>query len=307
MPTGALGFYTVGNIALAAQKFKRLSKDAFDYAACGLDGRVECPYCFGDLSQGSIVFLHDKNGADSQNCRHFLHAECCSAVLRRARQERTPAPCPKCKCEFEESHMVSMPHPFEDPDGWYEALDVHGSNRVPRETVLEALVASLPVEAMEIKGLVWRKGALRGKLTLAECKDILGKIESQLPKIQRPGPRTPPDIEQAEDWFAHWDVGGAGLLTREEATRALLKSFTNHDLPLLREAIDLAWQESTQQNPEFPDMLGPEAFIHRSSGIVGLVQQKYKALKYRKIWCSDDCDTNNRLPRCLSCFSEAAF
>jgi len=201
--------------------------------------------------------------------------------------------------------VVPIPHPFEDSDGWYQALDVHSLDRVPRERVLEALVAALPVEARAIKGLVWRKGALRGKLTRAECKEILGKIENQLPKIQRPGPSTPPNIEQAEDWFAHWDVDGVGMLTKEEATRALLKSFPNHDLPLLREAIDLAWQEEAQRNPEFTDMLGPEAFVNRTSGIVSLVLQKYKAAQYWKIWGSDDCE--NRLPRCLSCFNEAAF
>merc|ERR1712193_102143 len=139
---------------------KRLSQDTGHYDFSALDGRVECPYCFADLCQGSIAFLQDPNGADSQNCCHFLHAECCSAVLKRARKERKQATCPKCQCEFGESHVVPIPHPFEDSDGWYQALDVHSLDRVPRERVLEALVAALPVEAMSIKPMVWRKGAL---------------------------------------------------------------------------------------------------------------------------------------------------
>jgi len=301
IPTGRLGFSTVGAVAIAAQKLKRLSQETRD--VCGaLNGHGECSYCFKDLCQGSIAFLHDQNVPDSQNCRHFLHVDCCSTVLKRARKAEKQATCPKCQCEFGESHVVSMPHPFEDPDGWYQALDVYNLNRVPRERVLEALVAALPIEAIAIKDLVWRKGALRGKLSLAECKEILGKIESQLPKIQRRKPCTPPDIEQAGDWFAHWDKDGVGLLTKEEATRALLKSFPNHDLPLLREAIDLAWQEN-----QFADMLGPEAFDNRTSGIVALMLQKYKAAKYWKIWGSDDCDVKNPLPRCLSCEHSSAF
>jgi hypothetical protein len=200
-----------------------------------------------------------------------------------------------------------MPHPIEDPDGWYRALDTHSSDRVPRGTVLETLVASLPIEATSIKGMVWRKGALRGKLTLQECKEILGKIEHDLSKIQRPQAPPPPEIEKTEQWLAHWDVGGTGILTQEETTRAILKSFPNHDLPLLREAIDLAWQEYAQRTPEFANTIGPEAFANQTSGIVGLVLKKYQAAKYWKIWGSEDSHMENRIPRCLSCFSEAAF
>lgn len=300
-----LGFSDVGFVATAAQKLKRLSKESKDCKCNVHDGRGECPYCFTNLCDRSIVFLNDKNKPDSQNCCHFLHAECCSAIVRRARKEGKHPECPKCKCEFGESHVVSVPHPIDDPDGWYHALDVHSSDRVPRETVLEALVASLPIEAMSIKGLVWRKGAVRGKLTLKECKEILGKVEHDFPNFQRtqstPGP--PPEIEKADEWFAHWDVGGAGFLTQEETTRAILKSFPNYDLPLLREAIDLAWQENAQRSPDSADMIGPEAFANQNSGIVGLVLKKYQALKYWKIWGSDDSD----MPRCLTCRSSAAF
>eukprot|EP00746_Dinoflagellata_sp_MGD_P161047 gnl/MRDRNA2_/MRDRNA2_88066_c0_seq1.p1 gnl/MRDRNA2_/MRDRNA2_88066_c0~~gnl/MRDRNA2_/MRDRNA2_88066_c0_seq1.p1 ORF type:complete len:470 (+),score=74.61 gnl/MRDRNA2_/MRDRNA2_88066_c0_seq1:92-1501(+) len=302
-----LGFNSVGVVAAAAQKLKRLSQESIDYTRNAQDMRGECSHCFANLCERSIVFLNDKSKPDSQNCRHFLHAGCCSAIKRRARKEGKHPECPKCKCEF--GDVVSMPHPLEDPDGWYHALDVHSSDRVPREIVLEALVASLPIEAMSIKGMIWRKGAVRGKLTLKECKEVLSKVEHDLPKIQRtqspPGP--PPNIEKAEEWFAHWDVGGAGFLTQEEATRAMLKSFPNHDLPLLREAIDLAWQENAQLNPDFADTIGPEAFANQKTGIVSLVLKKYQAAKYWKIWGSDDSDMENRIPRCLSCISEAAF
>jgi hypothetical protein len=306
LATPALGFRTAGAVVSAAQKLKRLSQDTKDFATCACNAGIECPYCCADLCKGSIVFLNDKSKPDSHNCQHFLHAECASAILRRARKGVDRPVCPKCKYEFEETHIVSVPHPFEDPDGWYQALDVPDLDRVPRERILEALVAFLPIEAMAIKDLVWRKAALRGKLTSQECKEILGKIEKQMPKIQRPQPCTPPKVEQGDTWFAYWDVGGAGLLTQEEVTRALLRSFPNHDLPLLREAIDLAWQEHVQRNSESVEMLGPEAFANQNSGFMGLVFQKYQGAKYWKIWGSD-CDMKNRLPRCMNSFSDGAF
>jgi hypothetical protein len=305
---GTSGFSTAGLVATAAQKLKRLSQERSEYARTALgtwlDGRVECQYCFANLSERSIVFLKKP---DSQNCCHFLHADCCSAIMKRSKTGSNHPECPKCKCEFDESHVVAMPHPFKDPDGWYQALDVHNSDRVPRERVLEAMLASLPIEAMAVKSMIWRKGALRGKLTLQECREVLSTIEAELPKFQRPQPRPPPQIEQGADWFAHWDADGVGKLLQEEATRALLKSFSDHDLPLLREAIVLAWQENAQCNPECADSLGPEAFTNKNSGFVALVLTKYQAAKYWKIWGSEDSHMENRMPRCLSCISESAF
>jgi len=199
--------------------------------------------------------------------------------------------------------VLPLPHPFEDPDGWYQALDVFGSNRLPREKVLEALVATLPVQVKALRAAVWKKGQLRGKLSFAECQEVLDHLKMEFPKIQRCQAPTLPDIEQTEDWFAYWDAGGAGVLTQEETTRAILKSFPNHDLPVLRAAVDVAWQENAKRNPEFADMVSAEAFYDRDSGIVGLALQKYQAAKYWKIWGTDGCNVNH-LPRCLGCHSD---
>jgi hypothetical protein len=203
--------------------------------------------------------------------------------------------------------VVPLPHPFDDPDGWYQALDVGGLDRLPRDRVLEALTAVLSVKGTALRAAIWKKGKLRGKLTLADCKELLGDLKRDLPKISRKA-STHPDIEQAriEDWFAYWDIGGAGVLTREEARRAILKSFPNHDLPLLRAAIDVAWQQNAQLHPECADMVSSDAFRDGDSGLVCLALQKYKAAKYWKLWGADDCNVGH-LPRCLSCLSDDAL
>jgi len=297
---------------MAAQKLKRLPH--VDQDPCRLlDGRVECPYCFADLCNQAVVFLDNKRNSSCQSCSHFLHAKCCSAIAKRARQEstndiETQPTCPKCQSPFEESEVVPVPHPFEDTDGWYAALDVLESNRLPRERMLEALLASLPVDAATLRAAIWKKGQLRGKLSLSECKEVLAQLQMELPKIQRHQSPVLPDIENAEEWFAHWDVSGAGMLTQEETTRALLKSFPKHDLTVLRAAIDVAWQEYSKLNPNVADMslIGTEAFSDRDSGIVGLALQKYMAAKYWKLWGTDDCNVAH-LPRCLSCLSDDAL
>jgi len=306
VPLNGLSFDTIGTIAAAAQKFKTFSRQGNDEV---WHGKVECAYCFADLCQGPVVYLNDKV-PDCQGCCHFLHAKCCSAIMKRARQEtagdmqKLPK-CPKCQGTFEESHVLPLPNPLEDPEGWYKTLDVFGTDRLPRWKVLEALIATLPIEVKALRAAVWKKGQLRGKLTFAECKEVLDQLEMELPKNKRCQAPVPPDVEQVEDWFAYWDVGGVGMLTQEETTRALLKSFPNHELPILRAAIDVAWQEHARRNTDFSDMVGVEAFSDRNSGIVALALQKYKAAKYWKIWGADGRSVNH-LPSCLSGLSDDA-
>lgn len=246
---------------------------------------LECAYCFDDLRNApAAILLAPQDRLDrfqnraKQSCGHWLHKKCAAAVAAASRISLKAEPiCPSCCTPFQT--WVSVPDPFENPESWFETLDVRKHGTVQRKTVLFALQAALPVEAAVLEALVPGKDADR--LTLSDCTALLAALPEQLSKSKRSPAAGIPEIRYQRAWFFHWEPDREGRLSRQAVTRALVKTFHDYDLLLLRAAIDVSWAEAF---PEGQNMVGMQDVFPEGLGLVDRALAKYKSASHWEAW-----------------------
>jgi hypothetical protein len=178
--------------------------------------------------------------------------------------------CPLCHVKFAQS--LPVPQPFEDPEAWYSALDFSGCGNVSRSDILGALHATLHVRSRWLDQIVCNQENLGDTVSLKECQALLKRIERDQGSAQAKAhdKKIPDHIQHKHAWFDYWDTDGAGLLTQEEVTRALLKTLHSKDALSVHDAIAKAWKEVDQFDSGLVDS---ERVLHPGTGLLDRVIQ----------------------------------
>lgn len=178
--------------------------------------------------------------------------------------------CLLCCKPFESTVMV--PDPIADLDSWFAAVDRSGHGKLERQEVIEALIASIALDVPALEPLVVKCSRLTGKLNRGDCRSLLKMIENKKPQIARLPSEKVPDIRREVDWFKSWDIEDTGMLTRDEATRALLKTFRSLDITRLRGAVHATWPEI---DPHGDGTVSLRTFFRRNTGLVDMALTQY--------------------------------
>lgn len=212
---------------------------------------TECALCFVELHEQHVAGLVDAKGRRS--CPHYFHSECMRLALEDGRCQWA---CVKCKCSF--TAMLDIPDPLKNPEGWFHAVDVDHTKQLNRWEVVDALNATMPIDAekldSELQGLweTWDKTE-SNTITLAEFMNpnggLLSWVRDHRSQVQRRRPAPIPDIKsQREEWFRYWDNpanggDGTGQLTKAETVRALRKTFKQCDMNAISGLVDAMWDD----------------------------------------------------------------
>jgi len=221
-----------------------------------------------------IMPSDDSAGPQARACKHLLHAACCASLEARARAKGTQPACPCCSEQF--GAYVAIPDPKENPQKWFDALDVRKCGKIAKEEAMDALMAVLPIKTAAREQLA--PGCER--VNLACCKAVIEHFQQRESSIKRRQPVPVPKIEDHCNWFSFWDVQDTGLLTKQEVTRALMKTIRNHDPKLLRPAIDDVW---LQKVGDEDDTVGWDRLFDPIAGIVPCTLKKVQAASHWKL------------------------
>jgi len=216
----------------AESKQQQLLRRAAGSAAAA-EKWAECVICFEPLCEARVAVLRRAGPGGRRACSHFFHQECAEACPREKG-------CPLCRAEYGE--VVPVP-PLYSAEEWFKAIDVDGSGLLEEREVLQAVVATVPVDPEVLEAVVpalWSSlgrapGEALGFEELAGPAGFLGQLQDAFQDLSR-APSPSPAAGQAElpcpdlgidktAWFDHWDTDGSGVLEREEVVRGLVKGF----------------------------------------------------------------------------------
>eukprot|EP00756_Hemistasia_phaeocysticola_P021449 Hpha_TRINITY_DN15776_c2_g1::TRINITY_DN15776_c2_g1_i3::g.38733::m.38733 len=146
-----------------------------------------CAICLEPLWRGRAGVLMKDGG---RVCRHLLHYRCvASATAKRSKI------CPLCRAEGDE--VVRVPRPHENPERWFELMDVNREGALTKVEVLDGLRAQLDVDEDGLSDLVsdaWAKRDVEGAgvLSVADLPPLLASVrDARLPPKQKPTPSSP--------------------------------------------------------------------------------------------------------------------
>jgi len=143
------------------------------------DDPLRCGHCSNQFGEEPLSMLVDFKRR-IRTCSHFLHQKCCEELcsLKKTNPEIPPA-CPLCDAVIVDSRM--LPNPFKDPDGWFDALDVHKCGRVPRPQIAEALVVATKLDVKDVDAILdsTMGGNRFDRYECLDCRYILAKVEKQ--------------------------------------------------------------------------------------------------------------------------------
>ncbi|EKX40800.1 hypothetical protein GUITHDRAFT_142436 [Guillardia theta CCMP2712] len=167
-----------------------------------------------------------------------MHKEACSVFLKNSKRI-----CPHFLHYRSELHIPAsvailtsicqVPSIDEDPEGWFEAVDLSvraGEGTLNQREVLEVLKAQLPLDAQRLEE------ASDGLLACIR-RDFYRDVEREA--------RIPDVRENKEEWFDYWDYDKSGTLEQEEIVRALIKTFRLSDdrsrIEQMRSVVSAVW------------------------------------------------------------------
>jgi hypothetical protein len=157
---------------------------------------------------------------------------------------------------------------LEDPEAWYAALDVARNGKVSCSEVVDALHATLRVKSQWLQQNFGFPGKYNSTISARECEALLLDIDQKFTASAKASKSKVPNVQQRHAWFDHWDVNGAGLLTQEEVTRALLKTLREFDALTIHDAVASLWPQVDEFNSGLVDS---EAVLVPGSGLLDRV------------------------------------
>uniref|UniRef100_A0A7S4KY48 Calmodulin n=1 Tax=Guillardia theta TaxID=55529 RepID=A0A7S4KY48_GUITH len=218
---------------------------------------AECVVCFDDMhKEACSVFLKNSK----RICPHFLHYRCACDVMNSSRGGKH---CPVCRRSFDSVRQV--PSIDEDPEGWFEAVDLSGEGTLNQREVLEVLKAQLPLDAQRLEeGLpeLWRNWDRAGDGVISKeeflaSDGLLACIRRDFYRDVEREARIPDVRENKEEWFDYWDYDKSGTLEQEEIVRALIKTFRLSDdrsrIEQMRSVVSAVWGKTFKRADEKND------------------------------------------------------
>lgn len=209
--------------------------------------KAECPICFEPLCAAPVGVFVGRDGR--RVSQHFFNL----AAAREWLASGTGM-CPLTRKPI--ASVLEVPDCRVDPDGWFNAVDLDGDQRLSRLEVIECLKAQLPVDAAALDAAaadpnnwMWQAWDLDGsgyidRTELLHPQGLVAYVRSAFERADRSD--SIPDIARDKAaWYMHWDEDNSGALDKEEVVRALLKTFRmtsdQQRVQQMRSTIDAVW------------------------------------------------------------------
>merc|ERR1712124_183560 len=164
-----------------------------------------------------------------------------------------PRCCITCGSEFTDVKVI--PDLVKDPRGWFTICDADFGGSLDREEVMDALGTVLPIERQKLEKAIknhWHEwdpdgdGSISLQEFLSPNRGLKEYIMKHLGELKKDSVKARPDEvpnldTHPREWFEYWDKDGSGTLERDEAIRAMIKSFclTTWGEPVLQMAHDM--------------------------------------------------------------------
>eukprot|EP00928_Gymnodinium_smaydae_P022669 TRINITY_DN18969_c0_g2_i1.p1 TRINITY_DN18969_c0_g2~~TRINITY_DN18969_c0_g2_i1.p1 ORF type:complete len:902 (+),score=209.83 TRINITY_DN18969_c0_g2_i1:154-2859(+) len=227
---------------------------------------AECPICFETLwtsTPTAFVGFGFPGGAGGPKaadephviCAHFFCFDCASQqYVKQQAQGKGEYHCPMCRVKAQD--LWSLPDIAVNPRLWFRFLDTDGSRCVDRNTAVQALEATLPLDTENLRDAMsqscWKEWAPSADSRIREADffaqgGLLEWVRGHQHELAAARSRgAAPPLDQAEDWFKHWDRSKRDRLRRGDALRGLLEaagvsSLETAKVRQLREAVAAVW------------------------------------------------------------------
>jgi len=225
------------------------------------DTTAECPICMENLWTStptafvSFTTAGGREGNAHVICGHFFCFDCASQqYMKQQSHNVTEFECPICRAKATE--VMPMPDIAVNPRLWFQFLDMAGSGKIEKSTVVHTLEAMLPIDTELLHAAlaagVWAEWDKDGDDAIAESEffDAGGLLEwvrmhqHELKAAEARGKS--PGLGDPKAWFRHWDTARRGRLRRGELLRALceeasVSSLEPKRIAALKEGIQAIW------------------------------------------------------------------
>lgn len=245
-------------------------------------GYVECGCCYEDLYKDVVSVMVGKDG--KRVCRHFVHRKCVATLEASDFGLR----CPICQEPFHATH--ELPDPNTDAAAWFRVVDMSGRGRLKKWYVIDALCATVNIDGVKLQDNIeklWSQWDVDGSntITMEEFlhpkRGLLLWVREHIGVLRRQSGLPPPDIKKhGEDWFHYWDDpihggDGTGQLTKEETTRAMMKTFRSEDILFMRNLVCALWGDF---DVDGSGTIKPSEFLRPNIGLRDTILANMKTL-----------------------------